>query len=122
DAEGNPLPPPLPTPHDVTADVAGAQSVVVGFSCSPEAGEAGPSAFEVLSDNGTGVLDTETPIATVTARPGRCDYLAFATADCLPAKFAVRATLGEQSGDISRTVSAYCATVAAPNLLQVETC
>ncbi|MGC9455375.1 MAG: LamG-like jellyroll fold domain-containing protein [Phycisphaerae bacterium] len=117
DAAGALLAAPLPAVHDVTVDVSGPSSVLVGFSCSPRDGQDEPSAFEILSDNGSGVPDTENPVKTVTARPRRHDYSVLVTDIPLPAKLAVRAIDGGRTGPVSRAVTADCPTAAIPTLL-----
>lgn len=117
DAAGALLDAPLPTPTDVTADVCGPQSVLVGFSCRPRPGLGEPEQFEVLSDGGSGVLDTDNPVATVAARNTQGDFQTVVADVPLPAVFAVRCRRGEQTGPPSRTVLAAVDDVRAATLL-----
>jgi hypothetical protein len=114
DGAGALLDPPLPACVDVTADVLDAESAVVGFSCSPEPGFATPTSFEVLSDAGTGTLDEDNPVATVSPRDDQDDVQATVTGLALPALLVVRARRDGQAGPVSRTVRAAPATPAAP--------
>ncbi len=67
-------------------------AVLLGFSCHPLPGMDTPTTFEVITDNGTGVMDTENPAATISASGLReTDFEVLVVPENLPARFAARA-------------------------------
>jgi len=110
DEGGALLPPPLSRPTEVTATVVSGNAVLVGFSLHRGPGMGAATALEVLTDHGTGVMDMETPAATIDVSDTRQrSFQALVTAEVLPARFAVRARKNEQIGLLSPVV-----TVRAP--------
>lgn len=95
--------PPLAAVTDLTAWADTDGEVVVGFSYQPPPGYAPAEQFEVLSDRGTGALDLQTPVETVS--PGvSADHEAVVVADVLPALFAVRACANGRHGPVCAPV------------------
>jgi len=65
-----------------------------------------PSSFEILTDNGTGTLDLQTPAETVAVvDPARTDYTVAVDIGPLPCMFAVRARLGDAFSRLTGTVT-----------------
>jgi len=105
--DGDLQPTPLAALQDVTVEVESQQSIILGFSWSVPAGWSNATEFEVFSDNGTGELDLQNPVATVTDIDTRqSDYEVHLTPQTLPAKFAVRARCDSEIGPLSQTVTA----------------
>ena len=104
--DGTLLAPPLARPSDLTAALQPNGAVLVGFSCYSAPGADVASEFEILTDRGTGVLDIEEPIASISSNDGhQTDFEALIIPEALPAKFAVRGREGDRSGPLSRTVT-----------------
>jgi hypothetical protein len=111
---------PLDAPLEVTADAADSGSFTVGFSYRPPTGYAWPEAFEIITDHGTGTLDTTTPVASVAADRGVGDYERCVTPATLPARYAVRAVSAGATGPLSATITlpaGVSRTLAQPELL-----
>ncbi len=117
DAQGVMLGEPLPTPTDLVVDVLSPGRVAIGFVCRVEPGLARPEAFEVLSDNGSGQLDADNPVASIPAADDREVFMAQATDLTLPAKLAVRCRRDGHTGELSQTVNAAWPTPAPPAVL-----
>jgi len=97
---------PLPVPSEVTAQLRRDGKVLVGFSCYAGPGLAVPTAFDVLTDNGTGTLDVDDPAASIPVSDARqIDHTVVVTAEQLPAKFAVRACKEARRGEHSQAVT-----------------
>ena len=96
---------PLPTPTDVVAVLQTDGAVLLGFSCHPLPGMDATTTFEVITDNGTGVMDTENPVATISASGLReTDFEVLVVPENLPARFAARARRDDDVSPLSPTV------------------
>ena len=99
DGQGQLVGPPLVVPSELTAELISLNSVRVGFSCYATAGRVMPSSFEILTDNGTGTLDLQTPADTVpVVDAAQTQYAMTICVGSLPCMFAVRPRLGDASG------------------------
>ncbi len=119
DEQGSLLSPPLAEPADVTAELQPDGAILLGFSYVPPAGFASATSFEVFSDAGSGTLNLQTPVATITdVGAGRTDFEILVTPVSLPTKLAVRAVAAGRIGPLSRVVTvAAGAAPSAPLLL-----
>jgi len=119
DDAGQLLPAALPVPFDITAESAAEDTVRVGFSCEVQPGYCQPSGFEILGDSGSGTIDEENPLASISWTDlTRADFLAEVPAAMLPAQFAVRAVGDGRQGRPSRIVTVAAARQpVAPALL-----
>ncbi len=104
DEQGSLLPAPLARPTDPTVEVQ-QSSLLIGFTYLAPIGFAQADGFDVLSDNSTGQLDFDNPVATVErSRNDRFDFEVSITRPDAPVLLAVRARLGEQVGPVSEIV------------------
>jgi hypothetical protein len=101
---------PLAQPDDVTAELVPNGCVLLGFSYRSSPGCQSSEAFDVFTDNGTGTLNLDAPVATITefAREKE-DFELLVEPAALPAMFAVRASAGQRNGPLSRVVVAKSA-------------
>ncbi len=105
DETGRLLPPPLARPVDVTAEFERDGSLRLGFTYPASAGMASPDGFDILTDRGTGQLDTEQPLATIDQpAPGQLDFEIRLDRPQTDVLLAVRARSAGQPGPISPTV------------------
>jgi hypothetical protein len=104
DSSGRLLPPPLAAVSELTACLWPEGLISVGFSYRPPPGYAAAEQFEVLSNRGSGVLDLQTPLATIQAGV-LAEYEAAVPADILPAMFAVRVCSQGRKGPVGLTVT-----------------
>ena len=100
DQAGSLLPPPLARPDNLTARALGNAVLAIGFSYYSAPPYVAAESFEVLSDGGTGQLDMDNPVAVAPARQSG-EYNVQVSAEVLPARFAVRARVGEHLGPLS---------------------
>jgi len=106
DAEGNLLPRPMSAPSEITTDIQGDGSLVMSFSYRPPTGFAPADAFEIFSDGGTGTVDLEEPVATLSnVEPHQTDFEVLLNVESFPVKLAARGLKGEQNGPLSRTIT-----------------
>ncbi|MHC4981552.1 MAG: LamG-like jellyroll fold domain-containing protein [Planctomycetota bacterium] len=107
DELGELLPAPLERANDLSSKVLADGSVILSFSYRSSPGCQQPEAFHVYSDNGTGTLDLDTPVATVTSfAPDQQDFEVVVVPASLPAKLTVRAYAGQRNGPLSTVVTA----------------
>ncbi len=117
DEQGILLPAPLTRPKDPTVEVQHS-ALLIGFTYLTPIGFADADGFDVLSDNGTGQLDLENPVATVEkSRNDRFDFEVPIDRPDTPVLLAVRARRGEQVGPISEIV--FVPLVSAPASIQI---
>jgi len=114
-ANGDLAGPPLARPRDLTADVLPTGDLLVGFSYHRPVGFATPDGFDILSDNGTGQIDLDNPVATINdAEEEPTDYEVLITAPETSVHLAVRARLGEKVGPLSEIVFVPLSAPPAP--------
>lgn len=102
DEQGDLLPAPLAPPTELTADPQPNAKLLVGFSYAPPVGFAKADGFDLLSDDGSGELDLENPVATVDAvADGQTDFEVSLTRPEEPIRLACRARNGERLGPVS---------------------
>ncbi len=105
DGQGTMLPPPLSAPFELTAAMQSDGSLLVSFSHETGGGENEPESFELLSDFGTGEIDTENPAATLSdISSGQSDFEILVVTPTLPAMFAVRGICDGQAGPLSEII------------------
>ncbi|MDY7011800.1 MAG: hypothetical protein SVV80_13775, partial [Planctomycetota bacterium] len=101
DEQGNLLSAPLGRPTDLVVNVQ-QSNLLVGFSYYTPPGFAQTDGFDILSDNGTGQLDLDNPVATVErSLYERFDFEVSITRPEMPVLMAVRAREGQRTGPIS---------------------
>jgi len=106
DGDGQLLPPPPPTPEDLAARTVADGNVLLTFSCVAGPGHARPDAFEVFSDDGTGVIDLGAPAAVLVGfAPGETDFETTVSPASLPALLAVRAVADGRGSGLSEVVT-----------------
>ena len=104
DEQGNLLSAPLVAPVDLTVDVQ-QSSLLFGFSYRATSGFSEADGFDIFSDNGSGELDTDTPIATVErSRKGQSDFEISIVRPGVPVLLAVRARTAQRIGPVSGTI------------------
>jgi len=109
------LPPPLLRPVDVTATLLPDSTVLLGFSLYRRPGMGTPTTAEVCTDRGTGVIDMETPVATIDVSDiQQTSFQTLVAAQALPAQFAVRARKDSQTGPLSHAVTVRAARTPPP--------
>ncbi|MBN1941819.1 MAG: DNRLRE domain-containing protein [Phycisphaerae bacterium] len=102
DEGGALLPAPLPRPFDLAFERLNADTIRLGFSCDAPLGHAEPTEYRVYGDGSTGVMDYETPLATLAEHvAGRREFIVELTVSTLPLQLAARAWSGAQAGPIS---------------------
>ena len=81
----------LPVPYDLAAQWYSDGSLAAGFRCQAEA-SAPLTALEILTDGGSGIIDTEHPIAVIAMpSPDRDTFAVHLAAPAVAALMAVRA-------------------------------
>ena len=114
DEQGNLLPAPLARPTDLAVDVR-QSSLLIGFSCYAPLGFSEADGFDVLSDNGTGQLDLDNPVATVErSRNGQFDFETSITRPGTPVLLSVRAREDQRTGPISEILFVPLSDAPAP--------
>jgi hypothetical protein len=111
---------PLDAPREVTLEMTDSNQAIVGFSYRPPAGFAWPERFDIFSDGGTSILETDSPIASIIGVPGQTDYEHTLMAPDSLTRYAVRAASTMVAGPLSSQVVSPQTTVrslAQPELL-----
>ncbi len=114
DEQGNLLPAPLARPTDLVVDVQQI-SLLIGFSYCAPLGFSEADGFDVLSDNGTGQLDLDNPVATVErSQNGQFDFETSITRPGVPVLLTVRAREVQRTGPISEILFVPLSDAPAP--------
>jgi hypothetical protein len=114
DDQGSLLSAPIARPTDLTADVQ-QSSLLIGFSYYAPVGFAEADGFDVLSDNGTGQLDLDNPVATVeSSGEDRFDFEVAIARPETSLLLAVRARHGQRTGPISEILFVPLSAAPAP--------
>ncbi len=108
--------PPLPRPSKVVALGQTNETTILTFSCLATSELVPADSFDILSDHGTGMIDTSSPVATVTAsNTQQNQFEVTIPPGASPEKLAVRARSGERLGALSRIVTIR-ATTPVPSI------
>ena len=108
DEQGSILPSPLSSPIELTTTVQIDASMLASFSHEVGDGESEPTSFELLSDFGTGEIDLQNPVDTLSdIAPGQKDFEFLVTSPILPALFTVRSRRDEQASPLCEVVSVH---------------
>ena len=98
-------------PAEVTAQRASEDRVAVSFSYPHVPGMAIPEAFDVFGDGGDGIIDLQTPLASIDHVVGKKDFEVVVASPAFPAKFAVRSRKGLLAGPLSPIITVGAASV-----------
>jgi hypothetical protein len=101
-ADGILQPAPLPRPFDLSFERVNADTIRLGFSCDVPLGFSEPMEFRIYGDGGTGEMDFETPVATMTEHvAGRREFVIELSITSLPMQLASQAWREGRSGSVS---------------------
>lgn len=115
DENGNLPPTPLWPVFDTQATVLPTGEVRLAFSCDRQTGAARPYAFEILTDGGTGTIDTQHPLRTISAGEGEAIDVELTLSPSPPCRFAVRPVRAGRPGEMSDVTAA----VSTPPALSI---
>ncbi len=95
-------PSPLPRPFDVSFERVNAGTIRLGFTCEVPPGFDEPTEYRIYSDGGSGAMDYETPIVSITEHvAGRREFVVALSVLALPTSLAVQAWRGSRCGPVS---------------------